>query len=692
MYSVGKEGKMKKYPFVKQVDARDCGASCLSMIIKYYGGYINLEALKEMTHTSKIGVNAYNIVQTLEKIGFHSDAYKVDFNSISDVLLPCIAHVTINGFNHYIVIYKINFKTKKIIIGDPGTSIKTISFDEFKSIWNGTMITMYPRVKIPYEKDKITPINFIMYFFKGDLNLIFNLVIISIFICLFSIAGTYYFQFIIDGINKNKDFSYIVYVFVSFLFIGLLKEISEYIRGKITNYLNYKITLKMNTSIFRKIVFLPFRYYSERSSGDVVSRINDLNNVISTISEIFINGIVFIFVIVFSSILLFITSEKLFLISLLFVFLYSIIVLVFRKYFSKKIDLCQNLKALETSYLVEVIKGYNTVKGANLFNYVISKYNKKHIDFSNNFFKLRSVINSQAFLKNIINITSYLFIIFEGVKLISDGNLTLGALVTFNYLFSYFCDPIKSILDFSISISQIKSSIKRITDLYYYDDNVNLAKDVKSWNIKINKLDFAYNYTQVLKEVNIDINYGDKIMVIGNSGSGKSTLFKLLLQYYEIGRNKILIDNIDINDIQNSTLHENICYISQNEVLFTDSLYNNLILDKTVDMKKINEVVNDCFLNNVVNKSNLGYKVLVEDDGFNFSGGEKKRISLARALLRNTDILILDEPLANLDDTTTERIEDLLLSIKNKTMIIVSHQFSLTKLSAFDDIIDFSKL
>ena len=182
---------------------------------------------------------------------------------------------------------------------------------------------------------------------------------------------------------------------------------------------------------------------------------------------------------------------------------------------------------------------------------------------------------------------------------------------------------------------------------------------------------------------------GETIAVMNQKGGcGKTTIVNLLLRYYDVNKGNIFVDGNTITDFDNT--YDCITVVRQEAILFHDTLRNNLTMYSDIADEILLQILAKVGLDKLANTESLDS--MIEENGSNFSGGEKKRISLARALLRNTDILILDEPLANLDDMTTERIEDLLLSIKNKTMIIVSHQFSPTKLSAFDDVIDFSKL
>ena len=175
-------------------------------------------------------------------------------------------------------------------------------------------------------------------------------------------------------------------------------------------------------------------------------------------------------------------------------------------------------------------------------------------------------------------------------------------------------------------------------------------------------------------------------MIQGPSGCGKTTTVNLLLRYFDANNGMISVDGKNITAF--SSTYDCITVVRQEANLFHDTLRNNLTMYCDIEDEKLLQMLSNVGLEKMANKNSLDS--IVEEGGVNFSGGEKKRISLARALLRNTDVLILDEPLANLDTTTAERIEDLLLSIENKTILIVSHQFSMEKLSAFDEVVDFS--
>ena len=218
---------------------------------------------------------------------------------------------------------------------------------------------------------------------------------------------------------------------------------------------------------------------------------------------------------------------------------------------------------------------------------------------------------------------------------------------------------------------------------------VECAKELQGFqsNIHFDDVSFGYNeQTPILSKFSFTIKKGNRYLIQGPSGCGKTTTVNLLLRYFDANNGMISVDGKNITAF--SSTYDCITVVRQEANLFHDTLRNNLTMYCDIEDEKLLQMLSNVGLEKMANKNSLDS--IVEEGGVNFSGGEKKRISLARALLRNTDVLILDEPLANLDTTTAERIEDLLLSIENKTILIVSHQFSMEKLSAFDEVVDFS--
>ena len=223
----------------------------------------------------------------------------------------------------------------------------------------------------------------------------------------------------------------------------------------------------------------------------------------------------------------------------------------------------------------------------------------------------------------------------------------------------------------------------------YENKESGIVNKFSTGDIKFNNVKFSFNDRDyIIKNIDFNIKKNSKVMIVGKSGSGKSTLFKLLMKYYNTTNNKIFINNIDINNYSKEVLRNNILYLNQNEILFSDTLYNNLIFDNS-NSSNLLEISKMCYVDKLVD-NNLGFNMLIEENGFNLSGGEKQRIMLARALLKKFEILIIDEGLNQIDiDLERKILKNIFKKFKNKTIIVISHR--LDNLDLFDNLIEIEK-
>ena len=674
---------LKKYPFIKQTGIKDCAAASLLMIIKYYNGYINIESLSDMLETNKNGTNAYNIIKVANNIGFSAKGIKTQLNQINDsnIILPCIAHVILdNKYKHYIVIYEINYKRNYLIIGDPSDKIKKITFQEFNNIWTNILIVMYP--KTPIIRNNSTSLTDyvceLMKKYKQELIQMFIISFISIF---FSVVTSFYFKYIIDNVGYPKN--NLILIFIVFSICYLFRIITDYARNKLVIFLNQKLELDINLDSFKQVLNLPYHYYRNRTTGEIVSKINNLDSVRDMISKVFLSIFIDLPLSFISLIILYFINQTLFIIALITLLLYILVILLFQKTLSNEIKETQKNKASTNSYMVESISGFETMKGLNITNYIEKNYEKRHVKFLKSMFLLQNKYSAQLFLKDLINTFGQAIIIFVGCILISDGKMTLGTLITFTTILSYFLEPLKSIIDLDYLIKEAHISLKNVLNMLEINTNNGIIdKNIKG-NIKIKNLSLELNNKKILKNLNLNIKEGNKIMIIGKSGSGKSTLFKILMKYYKINRNQIYINDEDYNDYKNPN---GIKYISQNETLFTDTLYSNVTLDNN-DTDLFLEIAKICELEEIVKDENTGYNMLIEENGFNISGGQKQRIVLARSLMQNFNILLIDEGLNQVDINLERKIlKNIFKRFKNKTILIISHR--LENMDLFDQVVE----
>ena len=662
---------LKKYPFVKQEGIKDCGPACLLMIIKYYKGNVSIERLRDLTRTSKSGTSAYNLVLASKELGFYSKGMRGSIDDLKSVVLPCIAHVVIDKvYKHYVVIYEINFDKEYVLIADPDKCIKKISFSYFISIWSGVVIVLYPVRAIPFNKS-VDVFDFVLKNILKLKRVLLSLFLLSIFVILIKLLSSFYFKFIIEGIDISKD--YLKSIFIIFSLLSITRLFINYLRNRFLIILNCRMDFSLVLDAFRRVILLPYSYYHNRTSGEIVSKINDLSISRDFISKIVVNVFIDIPLILISVIFLVKINVYLFLISLLVVLVYFLLFICYRKVYKYYIDRIKTDRELINSYMYESINGFETVKGINIESRVIDKFNNKYISFLNNKYLLDNHVNNQNFFKDFIGDFCSLIILFVGSLFVIDGKFSIGYLITFSSMISYFLDPIRNFVDMDLSIGESRESITRVLSLYenYTDKGIINFKD---GNVVFKNLCFSFDDKRnILNGVDVSINKGEKVMIYGTSGSGKSTLLKLLMGYYSIGRGMIFIDGVDINDYKLKSIRKNITYVSQNELLFNDTLLNNLNLysndnDYILSMTKLVEF-------NEILDNDLGINMMVEENGFNLSGGQRQRIVLARALLKQAQIILIDEGLSQVDVPLERKIlSNIFDKFKDKTFIIVSHR------------------
>ncbi len=683
----------KRIIVIKQEGVKDCGVASLLSIIKYYGGNIGIERLREETKTTKNGTTAFHLIDYANKIGFSSKGIKcADINDLKSITLPAIAHLVINkSYKHYVVIYKVDFKHNVITIMDPAYGVKKLTFKEFNNIWSKVIITFYPIGKISKYEQNNKIYSLIKNILLSNKRLIFCTIILSIFVIGSNIVNSYYFKIIIDNFFGNSFYSF---CFISFIFalIIFLKLISDYFRNKLLFSLQQKIDFNLITTSFKHIINLPYNYFKNHTSGELISRINDLNYIKEILSKIILNVFLDSIMIIFIAIILFNINLKLFIITIFMCMLYLLIVIIFSKLFKKQILISQIKFSKTNSYMFECTNGFETIKNMNLENKITNNFENKYVDYLGHEYKVRNYNNIQQFFKSLINDIGSLIILFTGYVLVLQNKLSLGELITFNVLLSYFVNPIRNILDLEPLVRYALSSLKRINEIFEIkQENLCIDNKYSGCNIKgeleFKGLTFSFNdKDNILNNINLKIRKGERIAIIGKSGCGKSTMLKLILRYNDIKRNMIFIDGKDINDYNLKELRNNITYVSQNEVLFNDTIMNNILIKNNLDYDTFLNKCKLTLVNNICNNKYLGYDTLLEENGFNLSGGERERIILCRALTKNSNLIILDEALNQIDVDMERKILKNLFSLTlHKTIIVVSHR--LENLDLFDRII-----
>lgn len=674
---------MRDKIIVMQDDLKDCGISSLLSIIRYYGGDATKEYLREITKTTKDGVSAYYLILASRELGFESYGVNGSIFDIKKDALPIIAHVVINkSYQHFVVIYKIDFNKKNLVIMDPSYGLKKISFNDWQEISTNNYLFFKPKKKIPKLVNRKSIIEFINPFIRKYRYLLIVIILFSIIYTIINIITSYNFKLLLDEINIEtiSNIKKVFYILIVFI---VIKKFTILFRNNLINYLNHQLDKSLFNDIYCHIINLPYLYYKNRTTGDIVTRINDLSNVKELISHLFITILIDSMLIIFVLIVLFRISVSLTLVAIITMVLYFIIMLFNNNLVYKKIKNNYQYASVVNTYVIESISMVDTIKSLSLQNSVCYNLEQKYLKLNSNDESLGRIINIEEFFKNLVFYIGSLLIIYLGVLQVKENNLLITSLITYLNLLNYFTEPLKNIVDLNLIYKNAHESLRRVLELYQIEkEEINYNKKYHLnkllGNIKVTNLSYSYNgINNVIDNISFEIKASSKVLIYGKSGCGKSTIMKLLVKYLE-GYNGII--ELDGHNLQNFDLFDirtKICYVSQKENLFTDSIYNNIVLGREISYETFMNITKITYVDELVSSKGLNYHYLLEENGFNLSGGERQKIILARTLLQNADIYIFDEAL-NAIDVDKERmiLKNVFDLYKDKTIIVVSHRFN----------------
>ena len=661
---------------VLQDDLKDCGVCSLLSIIKYYNGNVSKEYLRELTKTTKEGVSALNLINTARELGFEAYGIKGKIKDLNQGILPAIAHIIIDEkYPHFVVIYKINYKKDKIIVMDPAIGFTSYNFSNFMKITTNYFLIMKPKHIIPkievdskYEENIKNIIGNYKYVFL-------TIIILSILYLIINIIESYQFKLLYE----NNETNIILIFLVIFIIIKLL---FNYLRNNLINIFNTILDKRLVKDAFYHIINLPYLYYRNHTNGDLLTRINDLGNAKDLICSLLVSVFVDLSLAIVILIVMINISPILSLITIISLALYGLVVFISSKILKKIILKNYQDSAIVNNYLVESLSSFETIKNLSIQKYVYKNFIKKYDDYSNDLKYLIKKINNEDVFKNIFLTIGNLLIVYIGITKINNNELSLSSLITYMSLSNYLIDPIKNLLNLHVKYQNYKTSISRIKEIYNIPcekDNVNDQITYLKGNISINNLTYSYNgVDDVLKNITFEILEGERVLIYGNSGSGKSTIIKLLIKYLDNNyQGEIRVGGYDLKRLNIFSLRDNICYVSQNEYLYTNSVYENITLGKKIKYHRFLEIANHLFVDEIIKNSSLGYNYVIENNGENISGGEKERIIIARSVLQQANIYIYDESFSEIDIERERSILKYLFDLyPTKTFIVISHRFS----------------
>lgn len=655
---------MKNKYIVLQEEISDCGVCCLQSIVKYYDGFIPLETLRYETSTSSTGVTAIKLIECAEKYGFQTKAYKD--KDLFEIKVPFIAHLNINkSLTHFVVIYKID--KKNVTIMDPSKGIVRQSIEEFLINYDGITIELIPLKKLPNIKNKRIIDKKIYKILKTHKLKMISIIMLSIIFTTLSIIGSTYTSFIDDNTNIK---------IVLFIIINIVTLIIKYIIDLLTLKLQDNLDIELSKYIYNYILELPLEYIQLKGTGEIVKRIEESELIKRIKIDNYIKIITKVIFLIPTIIILSITNIFLPILLTIFILINLIINKNYYKTINKDID---NEVYFETNYnnlLIDTFKGITSIHHTNSKDYFKENLlSSKKIKNKSSYILSKKILR-YGIINNILLITLEILINTNLYINIKNNSISIESFFIVNILFGLLLNSLLEIMSIIPSIKYKRRLTNKIDELINLKIQESAEQKVSHSSIIFNNVEFSYiKGKKIIQNINLKIKKGGKFLIKGENGKGKSTIFKLLTKELTGYKGSIKINNIELSNIKKEYINDKISYLSQQEHLFIGTIRENILLGKDIPETKLNKIISICCLNKVIDKLPFKLDTFLIGGGEELSGGERQLIILARHLIQNKDILIIDEGTSEISNTLEDKVlKNIIRYYKDKTIIFVSHK------------------
>ena len=714
----------RNFPFYKQLDAMDCGPTCLRMVAKHYSKHYSLETLRQKSFIGREGVSMLGISTAAESIGFRTIGVHISFGQLAEVPLPCIVHWK---QNHFVVVYDIKIRNNQkrpvvetgrapslqtppdgtVYVADPAQGLIKFTVQEFLSGWlstktegqdEGVALLLEPTpdfYNAEDEKQDKTKLRFVLQYLRPYKKLIVQLFLGMLLGTLLQLIFPFLTQSIVDYGIGNNNLSFVIVILIAQLTLYLAQTAVEFIRSWILLHISTRINISIISDFLIKLMKLPIGFFDTKMIGDIMQRIGDHSRIEAFLTSSTLNTLFsFVNLIVFS-IVLALYSLKLFTVFLVASILYVLWITIFLKK-RKELDYKRFAQAsAEQSNLYQLITGMQEIKLNNCEKqkrWEWENIQAKLFRVSIKGLALSQYQQSGAFF---INETKNILISFVSAAVIK-GDMTLGMMTAVQYIIGQLNAPINQMIGFIQSAQDAKISLERLGEIHNREDENQfvvgtrfIASDSQSpyrihpMDLRMENVTFRYDELSdnVLEDISLAIPAGKVTAIVGMSGSGKTTIVKLLLGFYPPNKGEIRVGETGLQNISHRFWRDRCGAVMQDGFIFSDTIARNIAVgDEHIDTQRLLNAARVANIQEMIDGLPLGFNTKIGQEGKGISQGQRQRILIARAVYKNPDFLFFDEA-TNALDANNERVimENLQQFFKGRTVVVVAHRLSTVK-------------
>ncbi|MDB9305305.1 MULTISPECIES: peptidase domain-containing ABC transporter [Cyanophyceae] len=679
----------KNYPCVSQLSEEDCGAACLATISKHYGRFLSINRSRESVGTGQLGTTLLGLKRGSENLGFNARAVKASpeiIDRIKEVQLPAIIHW--QG-HHWVVLY--NQQGKKYVIADPSVGIRYVDRKELTAAWNGVMLLLEPDPDRFFDQPQDKPMGGFGRFLKRILpyrGLLTQVLMMNIALGVLALGSPVLIQILTDDVLVRGDVQLLTVVVAAVVVMTLFSSTLQLLQSTMIAHFGQRLQLGLVLEFGRKMLQLPLNYYEARRSGEITSRLRDINHINQLVSQIVVLLPSKFFIAVISLGLMLFYSWKLTLAVILVGALMTLSTLPFLPILQQKTRSLLVLGAENQGVLVETFKGAQVLKTTNAGPQFWEEFQSRFGRLANLTFSTVQIGIINSTLSRLLSSIGGVALLGLGSILVIQGELSIGQMLAFNVLQVNVLSLINSLVGLVDEYFRSQTAVSRLLEVIDATPEVvggsqkPVAQISGSADIHCSHLTFHHpGRVDLLEDFSLKLPGGQAIALIGKSGCGKSTLAKLLAGLYQPNSGNIRIGSFNLDDIALDCLRQQIVYVPQEPHFWSRSILENFRLGTPYisfeEIVKACEIADaDSFISQLPSK----YQTVLGEFGANLSGGQRQRLAIARGILTNPPVLILDEATAGLDPVSEASVLDAILDYrKGKTTVLITHRPSVVK-------------
>ncbi|HEX3011746.1 MAG TPA: NHLP family bacteriocin export ABC transporter peptidase/permease/ATPase subunit [Syntrophomonadaceae bacterium] len=678
-----KTGKRVKVPSVLQMEALECGAASLAMILAYWGRYVPLEILRTDCGVSRDGGKASNILKAARTYGFDARGFRKEPQALKEMKFPMIIHW---NFNHFLVLE--GFQDGKVYLNDPASGPRVVAEEEFDEAYTGIVLTFSPGPNFAPGGEKPNLLKSLHLRVKGSETALTYIVLVGLALVIPGLVIPVFSKVFVDDILLQGKTSWIIPLLLGMGITAILRGVLTWIQQYCLLRLETKIALSSSGQFLWHILHLPIDFFSQRYSGDISSRISSNDTVAQLLSGQLATTVLNFIMIIFYFVLMLQYSIVLSLIGVIA----AMINIFYLNYVSKKrVDLNRKLMQDKGKLIGTAMSGLQTIetlKATGSESDFFAKWAGYQAKVLNAEQENSTATNYLSNLPSLLSTLTNTVVLIVGGFIILKGDMTIGMLVAFQSLMTSFLTPVNSLVELGGRLQELVADMNRLDDVLKYPQDAaiheySIPHTLNEYSrlegyIEIRNLSFGYSSLEpaLVENFNLSLKPGARVALVGGSGSGKSTVAKLLCGIYQPWSGEILFDGHRRQHIPRAVLSNSLAMVDQDISMFPGTIRDNITLwDDTISEFDLIRAAKDACIHDDITIRPEGYDLLLSEGGSNFSGGQRQRIEIARALIANPSILIMDEATSALDPLT-EKLVDENIRRRGCTCVIVAHRLS----------------